>query len=524
MQNFLPKPGTAMRDHPPCPPEDHVRAIALARLVLPADVHVQAPPNLSDPDRLGDLLDAGIDDWGGVSPVTIDHVNPERPWPAAATRCAPATEAPRPRAGAAADGLPRVRRSSPTAGWTRRPGSRCWTAPTREGLGSRRPGRDLARAAPGRRQRRHRRRGRPDRPPLHRLVLRRRHPPAPLLTRFVCDRRGDPRDRRRIGRRRGRRGAGRASGPGRRSARRRSSPCSGPAGRRSPRSPRWPTTCAAQAGRRRGHLRGQPQHQLHQRVHVPVHVLRVLQGPAVAEPAGRAVPAVPRRHRRARRRGGATAARPRCACRAASTRPSTATSTSTWSARCKQAVPGMHVHGFTALEVTEGAKRLGEPLAAYLHPAQGRRPRLPARHRRGDPRRRGPRRALPGQGEHRGVARGAPGRPRGRAALQHHHHVRLRRAPGALGPAPAPHPRPAEGDRRVHRVRAAAVRAHGRADLPQARRPPRTDLARERADARRRPDRLRRASSTTSRPPGSSSARTAPGSCWRPASTTWAAP
>jgi FO synthase len=82
VQNFLPKPGTTMRDHPACPPEEHVRAISLARLVLPAEVHVQAPPNLSDLDRLGDLLDAGIDDWGGVSPVTPDHVNPERPWPA----------------------------------------------------------------------------------------------------------------------------------------------------------------------------------------------------------------------------------------------------------------------------------------------------------------------------------------------------------------------------------------------------------------------------------------------------------
>ena len=80
VQNFLPKAGTAMHDHPPCPPEELVWTIAVARLVLPADVHVQAPPNLSD--DLRPLLDAGLDDWGGVSPVTVDHVNPERAWPA----------------------------------------------------------------------------------------------------------------------------------------------------------------------------------------------------------------------------------------------------------------------------------------------------------------------------------------------------------------------------------------------------------------------------------------------------------
>ena len=80
VQNFLPKPGTAMRNDPPCPPEEFLWSIAAARLVLPDDVHLQAPPNLSD--DFGVLLDAGIDDWGGVSPVTADHVNPERPWPA----------------------------------------------------------------------------------------------------------------------------------------------------------------------------------------------------------------------------------------------------------------------------------------------------------------------------------------------------------------------------------------------------------------------------------------------------------
>src|SRR6478736_425958 len=85
VQNFLPKPGTAMRDAPPCPAEAHVRAIALARLILPNDLHVQAPPNLTNTESLGSLLAAGIDDWGGVSPVTADHVNPERPWPALST-------------------------------------------------------------------------------------------------------------------------------------------------------------------------------------------------------------------------------------------------------------------------------------------------------------------------------------------------------------------------------------------------------------------------------------------------------
>jgi FO synthase len=80
VQNFLPKPGTAMRGQPACSTEEHLWSIAVARLLLPADVHVQAPPNLSDDP--GALLDAGLDDWGGVSPVTVDHVNPERPWPA----------------------------------------------------------------------------------------------------------------------------------------------------------------------------------------------------------------------------------------------------------------------------------------------------------------------------------------------------------------------------------------------------------------------------------------------------------
>jgi len=98
VQNFLPKPGTAMHTAPPCPPEELAWTIAVARLILPPEVHVQAPPNLSD--DLAPLLASGIDDFGGVSPVTIDHVNPERAWPAvdvlrAATEAAGMTLAPR---------------------------------------------------------------------------------------------------------------------------------------------------------------------------------------------------------------------------------------------------------------------------------------------------------------------------------------------------------------------------------------------------------------------------------------------
>ena len=82
VQNFLPKPGTAMHSFPACPPDELSWTVAAARLLLPPDIHLQAPPNLSD--DFGALLDAGIDDWGGVSPVTPDHVNPERAWPAVA--------------------------------------------------------------------------------------------------------------------------------------------------------------------------------------------------------------------------------------------------------------------------------------------------------------------------------------------------------------------------------------------------------------------------------------------------------
>jgi len=80
VQNFRAKPDTKLADAEEPGLDDLLWTIAAARLILPDDVHVQAPPNLS-PGIYQKLIGAGLDDWGGVSPVTPDHVNPEAPWP-----------------------------------------------------------------------------------------------------------------------------------------------------------------------------------------------------------------------------------------------------------------------------------------------------------------------------------------------------------------------------------------------------------------------------------------------------------
>jgi FO synthase len=79
IQNFRAKPEIPMRDHPEPSQTDHARTIATARIVL-REMNVQAPPNLSD-DDYPFLLRAGINDWGGISPLTPDFINPEKPWP-----------------------------------------------------------------------------------------------------------------------------------------------------------------------------------------------------------------------------------------------------------------------------------------------------------------------------------------------------------------------------------------------------------------------------------------------------------
>ena len=81
IQNFLAKPDTAMRNTPDAGLAEFLAAIAVARLLLGPTMRIQSPPNLVSNSECLALLGAGVDDWGGVSPLTPDHVNPERPWP-----------------------------------------------------------------------------------------------------------------------------------------------------------------------------------------------------------------------------------------------------------------------------------------------------------------------------------------------------------------------------------------------------------------------------------------------------------
>jgi len=79
LQNFEPKPDTQMKSHPSTPQQYFKRVVAMTRIILP-EMNIQIPPNLS-PNNYNDFLDVGINDWGGISPITVDYVNPEFAWP-----------------------------------------------------------------------------------------------------------------------------------------------------------------------------------------------------------------------------------------------------------------------------------------------------------------------------------------------------------------------------------------------------------------------------------------------------------
>ena len=84
VQNFRAKPDIPMRHHPNASYDDMLKTIALARLIFGGDMNIQAPPNLT-PEKYELYLNAGINDWGGISPLTPDFINPEAPWPALQT-------------------------------------------------------------------------------------------------------------------------------------------------------------------------------------------------------------------------------------------------------------------------------------------------------------------------------------------------------------------------------------------------------------------------------------------------------
>jgi len=79
VQNFCAKPGTAMANHPEPDLDDMLRTLVVARLLLDPTISLQAPPNLQQ--RYAHYIGSGINDWGGISPLTLDHINPERAWP-----------------------------------------------------------------------------------------------------------------------------------------------------------------------------------------------------------------------------------------------------------------------------------------------------------------------------------------------------------------------------------------------------------------------------------------------------------
>ena len=267
VQNFLPKHGTAMHREAPCPEEEHLWSIAVARLILQPEIHLQAPPNLTD--DFGVLLEAGIDDWGGVSPVTLDHVNPERAWPAL-DRLAEVTES---------RGHVLAPRLAIHPEWAARPERFLDVAmafPVLDHSDAERLARDSRWVSGG-----------DEPPPMLRRPTSVAVPPPlrtmPVPAQVLVFHRGPVADVL------GAVAAGEVLGEDEIvalfSARGSEVRAVAESCRR-----------AAAGGRRgRRHLRGEPQHQLHERVHVQVPFLRLFEGPALTQPPGR--PLSPRSRR-----------------------------------------------------------------------------------------------------------------------------------------------------------------------------------------------------------------------------------
>ena len=482
VQNFRAKDDTAMRSAPDAALDEYLAAIAVTRLVLGPRMRVQAPPNLVDLAETALLLRAGVDDWGGVSPLTPDHVNPERPWPQVEALARTTAES----------GFVLRERLTAHPPYLGEP----WLDPRLAAhvAALRRPGRPGAPTGCARPAGRGRSpttgwcsSGRTD---LHATVD---------TAGRSADRRSDFDDvygdwdavRERAGAR---------AAPSRARQRRRGgaarSPATGPAAltaaqalalhhrrRRRPRGGvRAGRRRAARHRRRRRHLRREPQRQLHQRL---LHRLPLLRLRAAAH-RRRRLHAVARGGRRPRPRGLGRR-------------------------RHRDLHAGRHrpvAAGLAYLDLARAVKtRRARAAPARLQPDGGRQRRgadgrcrsrtscIAAREAGVD--------SLPGTAAEildddvrwvltKGKLPTAQwievvttahrlGHPD-----DQHDDVRPRRPAAPLGRPPAAARAAAGRHRRVHRVRAAAVRAHQRADLPRRRRPPRSDRARQPRRARRR--------------------------------------
>ena len=308
VQNFRAKPGTRMAAHAEPSLDEHLWTIAAARLLLPWDVSVQAPPNLAY-DDFPRLLDAGIDDWGGVSPVTIDHVNPEAPWPErelleAATRSAGSSSR---------RACPSIPASSAPSGSTRACCRRRCGRPTRSASPASTAG---TRASAAR--------------------CRSRYTP----TRFRWTR----------GMGWGRRSSCASSAPAARSG----SECSPP-----------PTGCGARCAATRSATSSRGTSSTRTSATSAAASARSRRGGWRRTCAARPISCRSKRSCAARARRGSVEPR-RSACRAASIPAFTGDYYADVVAAIRGAVPGLHVHAFSALEVWQGAATLGVGLEPYL--------------------------------------------------------------------------------------------------------------------------------------------------------------
>ncbi len=435
VQNFRAKPDTAMRGMPDAELEELAAAIAVARLVLGPSARIQAPPNLVD-GEYARFIEAGIDDWGGVSPLTPDHVNPERPWPQIdelAARTAEAGFALRERLTIYPEFVRRGEpwldpRLLPHVTRAGRPGHRAGPPRTPKSAG--RPWQEPEDAFPAAG-------GRTD---LHRTIdtegrtgdrrddfddvygdweaLREQAAPGLVPDRVDADvKRGAVHGRRRPD-----------------AAHRR--PGARPAARRRPGAGRpVPDRRRPAQGRRRRRrdVHRHQEHQLHQRLLHRLPVLRLRAAPH----RRRRVHPLPRPGRRPGRSRRGRWARSRSACRAASTRTCPAAPTSTSPARSRSASPACTCTPSRRWRSSTARPAPGCPIREWLARGQGGGPGHHPGHRGRDPGRRGPLGADQGQTADRHLGRGGQHRAPAGHPLLVHDDVRPRRPAAPLARPPA---------------------------------------------------------------------------------------